>query len=291
MQKAINLGLAAAVILLGIGLAASITTRPQPGMTTTEIETLIADAVAAQPTVEEPEAVVDAAAFDTATIGPVIEDYLLSNPRLLQRMTTALETELRTEESERARIALNAMHEDIYNDPANIVLGNPDGDVTLVEMFDYNCGYCRQVVADVMALVEEDPNLRVILKEFPILSQGSVDAARVGILVNRADVDYQAFHTALYSSRGAVDTEAALAAAEELGLSRVALELEMNSSEVSAALQRTYSIAQALGVSGTPTFIIGNEVIPGAVPKNELVRRIENMRDCGATECPAIEEG
>ena len=204
-------------------------------------------------------------------------------------MSTALQTEMRAEESERARVALTAMHDDIYNDPDNIVLGNPDGDVTLVEMFDYNCGYCRQVVADVMSLVEEDPNLRVILKEFPILSQGSVDAARIGVLVNKADVDYQAFHTALYSARGAIDTQAALSAAEQLGLSRVALELEMNATEVSDALQRTYSIAQALGVSGTPTFIIGNDVIPGAVPKADLVRRIENRRACGASECPAQE--
>lgn len=288
MQKAINLGLAAAVVLLGAGLAASIATRPQPGMTAAEVEALIAETVAAQPAAEAPSA---DAAIDTATIGPVIEDYLLANPRLLQEMSTALETELRAEETERTRIALDAMHDEIYNDPANIVLGNPEGDVTLVEMFDYNCGYCRQVVADVMALVEEDPNLRVILKEFPILSQGSVDAARIGILVNRADVDYQDFHTALYSSRGAVDAQAALAAAEELGLSPVALELEMNAQEVSQALERTYSIAQALGVSGTPTFIIGNEVIPGAVPKTELVRRIENMRACGATECAATQEG
>jgi len=285
MQKAINLGLAAAVVLLGAGLAASIVTRPQPGVTPAEVESLIADALAARPAETAP----GAAIHDTAAIGPMIEDYLLANPRLLERMSTALQTELRAEESERARVALTAMHDEIYNDPANIVLGNPDGDVTLVEMFDYNCGYCRQVVADVMALVEEDPGLRVILKEFPILSQGSVDAARIGVLVNKADVDYQAFHTALYSARGAVDTQAALAAAEQLGLSRVALELEMNATEVSDALQRTYAIAQALGVTGTPTFIIGNDVIPGAVPKADLVRRIENMRACGATECPARE--
>ena len=284
MQKAINLGLAAAVIVLGAGLAASIATRPEPGMTAAEVEALIAETIAGAPASTATEG-----NFDTAAMGPVIEDYLLANPRLLERMSTALQTEMRAEESERARVALTAMHDDIYNDPDNIVLGNPDGDVTLVEMFDYNCGYCRQVVADVMSLVEEDPNLRVILKEFPILSQGSVDAARIGVLVNKADVDYQAFHTALYSARGAIDTQAALSAAEQLGLSRVALELEMNATEVSDALQRTYSIAQALGVSGTPTFIIGNDVIPGAVPKADLVRRIENMRACGASECPAQE--
>ncbi|WP_339644191.1 DsbA family protein [uncultured Pelagibacterium sp.] len=283
MQKAINLGLAAAVALLGAGLAYSIATRPEPGLSQTEVESLLAQAAADQP-VQSP-ATPPAETIDTATIGPVIEDYLLANPRLLERMSIELETQVRAEESERARIALAALEDEIYNDPANIVLGNPDGDVTLVEMFDYNCGYCRQVVADVMALVEEDPNLRVILKEFPILSQSSVDAARIAILVGRADVDYQDFHTALFSARGQVDTQAALAAAESLGLSRVSLELEMTAPDISDALQRTYTIAQALGISGTPTFIIGDEVIPGALPKADLVRRIEAMRECGSTVC------
>lgn len=283
MQKAINLGLAVAVALLGAGLAYSIATRPEPGLSQTEVESLLAQAAASQPA--QSTATPPVETIDTATIGPVIEDYLLANPRLLERMSIELEAQVRAEESERARIALEALEDEIYNDPANIVLGNPDGDVTLVEMFDYNCGYCRQVVADVMALVEEDPNLRVILKEFPILSQSSVDAARIAILVGRSDVDYQDFHTALFSSRGQVDTQAALAAAESLGLSRVSLELEMTAPDVSDALQRTYTIAQALGISGTPTFIIGDEVIPGALPKAELVGRIQAMRECGATVC------
>ena len=289
MQKAINIGLAAAVACLGAGLAYSIATRPDPGMSQAEVEALLAQTATTRPATELPAApqpeAAETATIDTATIGPVIEDYLLANPRLLERMSVELETQIRAEEGERARIALAALEDEIYNDPANIVLGNPDGDVTLVEMFDYNCGYCRQVVADVMALVEEDPDLRVILKEFPILSQSSVDAARIAILVGRSEVDYQDFHTALFSSRGQVDTQAALAAAESLGLSRVSLELEMTAPDVSDALQRTYTIAQALGISGTPTFIIGDEVIPGALPKADLLRRIESMRECGATVC------
>ena len=289
MQNAINIGLGVAVAALAAGLVYQVATRPEPGPSANDIRAIVSQALADQPATERDDDIATAQ-LDTETLGPAIEDYLLANPALLEQMSLALETQRRAEESERAQVALTALHDEIYQDPANIVLGNPEGDVTLVEMFDYNCGYCRQVVADVMALVEEDPDLRVILKEFPILSQGSVDAARVGILVNREDVDYQQFHTALYSSRGAVDTEAALAAAEELGLSRVSLELDMNSQDVSDALQRTYQVAQALGVSGTPTFIIGNEVIPGAVSKDELATRIANMRECGATVCDTVAE-
>lgn len=289
MQKAINLGLTVAVVALAAGLAYSVATRPTPGPNAEDIRAMVADAVAStQPndSAAAPEPVV----LDTATIGPVIEEYLLANPRILETMSTALQTEMQLAETERSRAALESFQDDIYNDPANIVLGNPDGDVTLVEMFDYNCGYCRQIVADVMALVEEDPDLRVILKEFPILSQGSVDAARIGILVNESDVDYQAFHTALFSARGTIDTQAALTAAADLGLNPLTLELDMNNGSVTEALQRTYAIAQGLGVSGTPTFIIGNEVLPGAVSKEELARRIANMRECGSTVC-APEQG
>ncbi|HWJ88599.1 MAG TPA: DsbA family protein [Pelagibacterium sp.] len=282
MQKAINIGLAAAVVLLGAGLVASVATRPEPGMSAAEVQSLLASMQSPLPAAET---VPEQTALDTAAIGPVIEDYLLANPRLLERMSVALETELRAEEGERTLLALTALEDEIYNDPDNIILGNPDGDVTLVEMFDYNCGYCRQVVADVMSLVDEDPNLRVILKEFPILSQGSIDAARIGILVNQSDVDYRDFHTTLFSTRGAIDTEAALLAASQIGLDRVPLELDMSATKISDAIQRTYAIAQALGVSGTPTFIIGNEVIPGAISKADLSRRIDNMRACGATDC------
>src|SRR5690554_656891 len=287
MQKSINVALAAAVAVLAVGFIAAIATRPAPGPSESDIRAMIAETVEARlsENLAAPNADTDVAQLDTENLGPLIEMYLMDNPRLLERMSVALEEEVRASESERARAALASLQDEIYDDPDNIILGNPDGDVTLVEMFDYNCGYCRQVVADVMSFVDEDPNLRVILKEFPILSQGSIDAARIGILVNQSDVDYRDFHTTLFSTRGAIDTEAALLAASQIGLDRVPLELDMSATKISDAIQRTYAIAQALGVSGTPTFIIGNEVIPGAISKADLSRRIDNMRACGATDC------
>lgn len=285
MQSRINLALSAAVVLLAGGLVASYVTRPAPGPSEADIRALVEASLAGHLEAVQPVSQAPAAEIDAASLGPVIETFLLDNPRLLERMSIALETEMRAEETERARVTLATMQDAIFDDPDNIVLGNPDGDVTLVEMFDYNCGYCRQVVADVLSLVDEDPNLRVILKEFPILSQGSVDAARIGVLVNRSEADYSAYHTELFAGRGAITAETALAAAEKLGLNRVLLELDMNADDVTAVLQRNYTIAQGLGVSGTPTFIIGNEVIPGAVDKSELSRRIANMRACGQTVC------
>jgi protein-disulfide isomerase len=216
----------------------------------------------------------------------MIEKYLMGNPRILQRMSDALELEIRTAEAAAAKAAIAEWREAIYEDPDHIVIGNPQGDVTLVEMFDYNCGYCRGALPDLATLIAEDPNLKVVLKEFPILSEGSVEAARVAILVSRQPVDYWAFHQALFTSRGQVTKDTALTAAQDLGLNPVSLELDMNGADVTAVIQKSYDIAKALNISGTPTYIIGDELIPGAIGIEGLRERIRNMRACGATQCP-----
>jgi len=215
----------------------------------------------------------------------MIESYLLANPRILQRVSDALQVELRSEEQERTRVALADLQDEIYDDPDHVVLGNPDGDVTLVELFDYNCGYCRSAMPDMATLLADDPNLKIILKEFPILSKESVDAARIAVAVNKSEADYWQFHQKLFTSHGKIDEAAALSVAESLGLSPVSLKLDADSAETTSILDRSYTIAQTLGVSGTPTYIIGNDVIPGAIGLDALKERIANMRECGSTVC------
>lgn len=276
------IALIVAVGLLAAGLATSIYTRPAPGLDVAQVRALITEMTDAGTKSQAPMSV---AQIDAATIHPMIESYLLSNPRILERVSTALQAEIRLEETEQARIAIASMQSEIYDDPDHVVLGNPDGDVTLVEMFDYNCGYCRSALPDLAALIENDPNLRVILKEFPILSQESVDAARIAVAVSKAGVDYWTFHSTLFTGRGKVTKDMALDAAEAQGLSRISIELEAQSEEISEIIQRSYDIAQALGSTGTPTYIIGNEVIPGAIGRDALLQRIENMRACGNTIC------
>ncbi|MGV8854869.1 MAG: DsbA family protein [Devosia sp.] len=227
----------------------------------------------------------DVAAVTPETINPLIESYLMSDPKILQRMSVALDTTLRSEEQQQATAAIASMHDAIFNAPGQVVVGNPDGDVTLVELFDYNCGYCRAALPDMAKLLADDPKLRIILKEFPILSNESIDAARVAVLVGESDADYWSFHEALFSSRGKVDKQTALKAASDLGLNPVTLELDMGTPAVSDTIQTSYAIAKALNISGTPTYIIGNEVIPGAIGIDELRSRIANMRACGQTQC------
>lgn len=291
----------ALVALLGFGLA-YVATRPVPGaVSETEVRSIVSEALAAEPAPLTDEAVrgliataladrdaarpQSQAQIDAATLNPMIEQYLLENPRILQQVSAALEQEIRTAEAEQARLAIASMQSEIYEDPDHVVLGNPNGDVTLVEMFDYNCGYCRQAVPDLATLLAEDPNLKVILKEFPILSQESVDAAKIAVVVAQSDADYWQFHQKLFTGRGQVTKEAALAAAGELGLNPVDLQLKMEGPDVSAVLDKSYAIAQAIGASGTPTYIIGDEIIPGAVGLDALRLRIANMRACGKTVC------
>ncbi len=221
-------------------------------------------------------------------INPLIENYLMADPKILQRVSNALQEQLRLEEIEAARVGLAAFAKEIYEEPGDEVVGNPDGDVTLVEFFDYNCVYCRRAMPDVVQLMAEDPNLRVVLKEFPILSEASVDAARIGVAVaNTEGADYWTFHETLYTVRGQIDKEAALAAAEKIGLNRVSIELDSQSQSVTDTLQNAYSLAQSLNITGTPAFIIGDQIIPGAVGVDALREAISNVRECGSTNCGA----
>ncbi|SEQ39543.1 Protein-disulfide isomerase [Devosia sp. YR412] len=286
----VTLALVALVGILAGALGYSTLNQPAPQTDMVAVEAMITQALSdydAKRLAEAPVIVPaqDVAQIDPATLNPMIESFLMGDPKILQRMSVALETTVKAEERQKSGFAIAAMRDKIFNDPGQVVLGNPDGDVTLVEFFDYNCGYCRNALPDLATLLAEDPNLRVVLKEFPILSNESIDAARVAVLVGDADVDYWSFHEALFTSRGQVDKQVALAAAGALGLSPIALELDMNSEPVARKIQTSYEIAKALNITGTPTYIIGNEIIPGAIGLDELKSRIANMRACGETQC------
>lgn len=267
--------------LLGVGLA-WVATRPiAPALDEAAVRAIVSDVLAEQ----QAEAAQSVATLDPQTLNPMIESYLMGNPRILQDMSEKLQAEIETAKAEQARTALASMQAAIYEDPDHVVLGNPNGDVTLVEMFDYNCGYCRSAMPDLATLIAEDPNLKVILKEFPILTEGSIEAAKVAVAFSKTDGDYWTFHEKLFTARGQIDGETALKAAQEAGGNRVTLALEMVTPEVSAVIEKSYKLAQALNITGTPTYIIGDELIPGAIGVDALRQRIANMRACGKTVC------
>lgn len=255
-----------------------------------EVEALKAGAIPAVTDVLPGPAPIDTdqtmATLDADILNPMIENFLMEDPRILQRVSEALQFELEREESNAARIALAALQAEIYDDPDHVIVGNPDGDVTIVEFYDYNCHYCRESLTDIARLIDEDPNLKVIFKEFPVLSNESLEAAKVGLAAGQIpDFDYWAFHEELFSSRGQISANTAIEAALIQGVDEDALRLAANSDETLAALQRTYTLAQQLGISGTPAFIVQDQIIPGALGFDALKLRIDNVRECGSTVC------
>ena len=218
----------------------------------------------------------------------IVKEYLTKNPEVL---TDAL-TNLIKRRAPKAAVAQNgapapnpdrtaAIHDNaasILQSPHQVVLGNPNGAVTMVEFFDYNCGYCKRALGDLQTMIKDDPNLRVVLKELPILGPGSVEAAQVAVAVRMQDpggAKYFAFHQALLGGRGHADKALALAAAKDAGLDMTRLEQDLNSSEVRDTLIETTQLARSLGINGTPGYVIGDTIIPGAIGAAGLKERVQ----------------
>ena len=260
---------------------------PKPALDTDGVKSIVTQMLAAADEKTKQNSVATIASLDPKTLDPMIETYLMNNPTVLTRMSDALDKQNKADEAAKNKAAIAQNSAAIY-DANDVVLGNPKGDVTLVEMFDYNCTYCRGALPNLATLLSTDKNLKVELKQFPILSQGSVEAAKVAVQVARSGKDYWAFHQALYSSRGEVDAGTALDEAKTLGLDPDKLKAGMDGDDVASVIQKSYDLAKALNVTGTPTYIIGDEIIPGAVPLDQLQAAIANMRACGsALGCPA----
>lgn len=216
----------------------------------------------------------------------IIKDYLIKNPEIFIEVQGALEAKLEKENAKRLKVAIAENAEDIYRHPNAAVAGDPDGDITVVEFFDYNCGYCKRGLADVVKLVESDPKVRVVFKELPILSKGSAEAARVA-LAARNQGKYWEIHRALLKARGQANEASALKLAEELGLDMEQLKVDMDSDEVKDEIAQSEALAQKMGVNGTPHFLVGDRSIPGA-PEDlyeQLSAHVDELRKQGCSFC------
>ena len=223
---------------------------------------------------------------ERSEIESIVREYLLANPELLLEMQGALQAKQAQEAKERAQRTIAEQGELIFNSRHQAVVGNPEGDVTVVEFFDYNCSFCQRALEDMNALLETDDKLRFVMKELPILSQGSVEAARVSTAVYRLHPDrYAEFHTRLLSLEGLKDGERAVQVARDMGLDADALVAEGAKDDVLESFRETNALANALGVTGTPSYVIGREVVFGALGRQVLGEKVANMRECGATQC------
>lgn len=216
----------------------------------------------------------------------VIEEYLLENPEIVERALMALEEKRRTAARGRDSESIASLQDRLDRGDKEIVLGNPEGDVTIVEFFDYNCGYCRRALADMTALMEKDPELRFVMKEFPILSEGSVLAARVSLAVNEiAPEKYLEFHSELLNARGEANGENALRIASSLGIDLDRIRELADKDEITDEITQARALAQELQINGTPSYVVGDELVRGAVGYEALEAKIASLRDCGSTVC------
>jgi protein-disulfide isomerase len=218
-------------------------------------------------------------------IEKIIKDYIVSHPEVLQEAMAELEKRQAAAEAEKAKVAVKKNEEAIFSSAHQVTIGNPQGDVTLVEFFDYNCGYCKRALTDLMDLMKGDSKLKVVLKEFPVLGPGSEEAARVAVAVRMQDPTgkkYLEFHQKLLGGRGPADKAKALAVAKDVGLDMARLEKDMASNEAKTTFDEDIKLAEALGMNGTPSYVVGSEVVVGAVGLDALKEKVKSAR-CGAT--------
>lgn len=222
-----------------------------------------------------------------AEIERIVREYLIKNPDVLKEVIAEAEKQQAAADAEKNRAAIKQYSEAIFRSRHQATVGNLKGDVTLVEFFDYNCGFCKRALADKLELLKTDPKLRLVLKEFPVLGEGSVKAAQVAVAARMQDPSgkkYFAFHQKLLGSRGQVDQARALAVAKEVGFDMARLERDMASEEVRNSLEEAFKLADAIGINGTPSYVVGTEVVIGAVGAAALRERINHAR-CGKTRC------
>ena len=198
-----------------------------------------------------------------AELHTIIKDYLLANPEVFAEVQSALEAKMEKIQADKMASALAENAAEVFRAPTAPVAGNPKGDVTVVEFFDYNCGYCKKAFADVLAAAEKDKQIKLVLKEFPILSKGSEETARVA-LAAKIQGKYWEFHRAMLESPGQANEASALKVAEKVGLNITKVKVDMASPEVKAEIARTRGLAQKLGIQGTPHFLVGERSIGGA---------------------------
>jgi protein-disulfide isomerase len=234
-----------------------------------------------------PAAAEEFSAPQKTEIEGIIKDYIVSHPEVLQEAIAELDRRQAEADTAKAKVAIASNAEALFNSSRQVVLGNAKGDVTMVEFFDYNCGFCKKTLPDMAELLKDDPKLKVVLKEFPVLGPGSVEAARVAVAVRMQDKNgkkYWDFHQKLLGGRGQADKARALAVAKEVGMDMNRLDKDLAGDEVKTSIEESLKLAETLGLSGTPSFVIGNEVVVGAIGLDGLRSKVSYAR-CGKETC------
>ena len=217
-------------------------------------------------------------AITEARVRELVRETLLANPEILMEAIAILEDRAAQDRVTGSAEMIAAQRQLLERDPNAPVLANADGDVTIVEFFDYNCPYCRRVVPAVEGLIEADPGIRLVYREWPILGEGSVFAARAALAARQQGL-YAEFHAAMMGMNGRAEERSVLIIAEEIGLDIDQLRADMEAPEVAEHIETSMRLAELLGITGTPTFILGNNLVPGAVEQDVLQRLVDEVRE------------
>lgn len=261
MNRAILIGSTAGAIafaMLAFGFLAG-----DPETANAETKAPVAQAAAVSPKIDRSE------------VEAIVRDYLLKNPEVLLEVQDALETKLKEEQRIAHLGVIKDAKDQIFNSAFDGVVGNPQGKVTIVEFYDYNCGFCKHALADMQALTAADPDLRFVLKEFPVLGPESVKASVVSMAFHKmAPEKYGAFHQALLGGPGRANEAAAIKVALSLGADETKLREAMTDPSIVQAFTETYDLANKLAITGTPSYVVGNEVVFGALGQEVLAEKI-----------------
>ena len=218
----------------------------------------------------------------------IVEDYLRNRPELIEQALMSLETKRQAEGKQRVKTAIAARLDLLVKDPSSPVSGNPKADVPVVAFFDYGCGYCRKVAAAVAQLQKNDANVRIIYKDLPILGEDSVFAAKAALAAH-VQGKHHAFHEALYAAKSDLTSAQIMKVASQVGLDTRKLAADMKDPRLDAILARNHALAKELGINGTPSFVIGDELVTGALELGafkDIVARARAESECSRISCP-----
>ena len=213
-----------------------------------------------------------------ARIKELALEAIRENPQIIMEAVQLLEQQQAATQADAAADVLKNQRQSLEHDPNAPVLGNPDGDVTVVEFFDYNCPYCRRAMSEVQGLLDADQDVRLVYREWPILSEGSVFAAKAALAAREQD-KYEEFHWALMDMEERAEEASVMRLAEEIGLDVKRLRTDMDEPEVQEHIDESMRLSQALGFNGTPSFVIGDDLVPGFVEQDQLEALVDKTRE------------
>ncbi|HUU66191.1 MAG TPA: DsbA family protein [Methyloceanibacter sp.] len=264
---------------------------PKTGLATALVAAVVAAIVSAATILVISRASPDVVDAPAAKLGEkqvveIVRNYLTKNPEILVEMTTELDRRQQNEQATQQGKAISDNADALFRSAKSFSAGNPEGDVTVVEFFDYNCGYCRRAMPEVVKLIDNDDKVKVVLKELPIFGEDS-EAAAKGALAAHKQGKYFEMHQKLFTQPGKANKDKVLRIANEIGLDVPQLEADMEGDEVKEELAEARGLAQQLGLQGTPLYLIGDRIIPGAPDDlyDQLVEKVTEVREkgCNAT--------